>query len=161
ALSRQIVRRYNGRVVKFFGDAVLAEFPSTEMAVRAAVALSEEYRKRSAAPGRAHNLRVGVHLAEVAVGSDGDLYGGGVNAAARIQEAAEAGQVVLSADVWRQLRGRREFRFRSLGERCLKGVGAIHLYAVNVESDATEPPAPSITQSSPPAEKEDIRSVAV
>jgi hypothetical protein len=53
ALSRQIVRRYNGRVVKFFGDAVLAEFPSTELAVRAAAALSEEYRQRSAATGRA------------------------------------------------------------------------------------------------------------
>src|SRR5438046_7504962 len=125
ALSRQIVRRYNGRVVKFFGDAVLAEFPSTEQAVRAAAALSEEYRKRSAATGRVHNLRVGVHLGDVAVGSDGDLYGDGVNAAARIQEAAETGQVVLSQDIWRQLRGRSEFTFQSLGERSLKGVGAM------------------------------------
>jgi adenylate cyclase len=161
ALSRQIVRRYNGRVVKFFGDAVLAEFPSTELAVRAAVALSEEYRERSAATGHVHNLRVGVHLGDVAVGSDGDLYGDDVNAAARIQEAAEAGQVVLSQDVWRQLRGRSEFRFQSLGERTLKGVAAIGLYAVNVESDATEPPASSITKFSPPMEREGIRSVAV
>jgi adenylate cyclase len=163
ALSRQIVRRYNGRVVKFFGDAVLAEFPSTELAVRAAAALSEEYRQRSAATGRAHDLRVGVHLGDVAVGSDGDLYGDGVNAAARIQEAAEAGQVVLSQDVWRQLRGRSEFRFQSLGERSLKGVGAITLYAVNVESEAMQPPASSITKFSPPIEqgKEGIRSVAV
>ena len=161
ALSRQIVRRYNGRVVKFFGDAVLAEFPSTEQAVRAAAALSEEYRKRSAATGRVHNLRVGVHLGDVAVGSDGDLYGDGVNAAARIQEAAETGQVVLSQDIWRQLRGRSEFRFQSLGERSLKGVGPIDLYAVNVESDAKEPSASSITESGPPAEKEGIRSVAV
>ena len=161
ALSRQIVRRYNGRVVKFFGDAVLAEFASTELAVRAAAALSEEYRERSAATGRAHNLRVGVHLGDVAVGSDGDLYGDGVNAAARIQEAAEAGQVVLSQDVWRQLRGRSEFRFQSLGERSLKGVGAISLYAVNVEKEATQSPASGITRLSPPAEKEGIRSVAV
>src|SRR5437773_1467766 len=137
ALSRQIVRRYNGRVVKFFGDAVLAEFPSTEQAVRAAAALSEEYRKRSAATGRVHNLRVGVHLGDVAVGSDGDLYGDGVNAAARIQEAAETGQVVLSQDIWRQLRGRSEFTFQSLGERSLKGVGAMGLYAVEVEKAAS------------------------
>jgi adenylate cyclase len=161
ALSRQIVRRYNGRVVKLFGDAVLAEFPSTEMAVRAAAALSKEYGEQSAATGRAHNLRVGVHLGDVAVGSDGDLYGDGVNAAARIQEAAEAGQVVLSQDVWRQLRGRSEFRFQSLGERSLKGVGAISLYAVNVEKEATQSPASGITRLSPPAEKEGIRSVAV
>src|SRR6266581_1468862 len=161
ALSRQIVRRYNGRVVKFFGDAVLAEFPSTEMAVRAAAALSEEYRKRSAATGRVHNLRVGVHLGDVAVGSDGDLYGDGVNAAARIQEAAETGQVVLSQDIWRQLRGRSEFTFQSLGERSLKGVGAMGLYAVEVEKEAMQPPASGITRFSPPAEKEGIRSVAV
>jgi adenylate cyclase len=161
SLSRQIVRRYNGRVVKFFGDAVLAEFSSTELAVRAAAALSKEYRERSATTGRVHSLRVGVHLGDVAVGSDGDLYGDGVNAATRIQEAAEAGQVVLSQDVWRQLRGRSEFRFQSLGERSLKGVGAIRLYAVNVESDATEAPPSSITKLSPPAEKEGIRSVAV
>src|SRR5262249_13591276 len=161
ALSRQIVRRYNGRVVKFFGDAVLAEFPSTEMAVRAAAALSEEYPEQSATTGRAHDLRVGVHLGDVAVGADGDLYGDGVNAAARIQEAADAGQVVLSQDVWRQLRGRSEFQFHSLGERSLKGVGAIGLYAVNVEGDARESSVSSITTFGPSAEKEGIRSVAV
>jgi adenylate cyclase len=139
---------------------VLAQFPSTELAVRAAAALSEEYREQSAATG-AHSLRVGVHLGDVAVGSDGDLYGDGVNAAARIQEAAEPGQVVLSQDVWRQLRGRREFRFESLGERSLKGVGAIGLYTVNVESDALQPSASGIPKLSPPAEKEGVRSVAV
>src|SRR6266496_4536892 len=161
ALSRQIVRRYTGRVVKFFGDAVLAEFPSTELAVRAAAALSQEHREQSATTGRTHDLRVGVHLGDVAVGSDGDLYGDGVNAAARIQKAAEAGQVVLSQDVWRQLRGRSEFRFQSLGEQSLKGVGAIGLYAVTVESDALQPPPSSIAKLSPPPEKEGIRSVAV
>jgi adenylate cyclase len=100
-------------------------------------------------------------LGDVAVGSDGDLYGDGVNAAARIQEAAEAEQVVLSQDVWRQLRGRSEFRFESLGERSLKGVGAIGLYAVNVETEAMQPPASGITRFNPPTEKEGIRSVAV
>src|SRR4030095_14152079 len=128
ALSRQIVRRYDGRVVKFMGDAVLAEFPSTELAVRAAAALSKQYAKQSAGTGLAHNLRVGVHIADVAVSPDGDLYGDGVNAAARVQEAAEPGQVVLSQDVWRQLRGRAEFQFESLGDRSLKGVGPIGLY---------------------------------
>jgi len=62
SLSRDTVRRYEGRVVKFMGDAVLAEFPSTELAVRAAAALSEQYAKESAATGRAHNLRIGVHV---------------------------------------------------------------------------------------------------
>jgi class 3 adenylate cyclase len=64
SLSRDTVRRYEGRVVKFMGDAVLAEFPSTDLAVRSAAVLSEEYAKESAKTGRAHNLRIGVHVAD-------------------------------------------------------------------------------------------------
>src|SRR5262249_24935926 len=74
-LGRTIVERHEGRIVKFFGDAVLAEFSSTEIAVRAAAALSQQYSQQSAKTGRGHNLRIGVHVGEVAVGVDGDLYG--------------------------------------------------------------------------------------
>jgi adenylate cyclase len=164
SLSRDTVRRYEGRVVKFMGDAVLAEFPSTELAVRAAAALSEEYPKESASTGRAHNLRIGVHVADVAVGSDGDLYGDGVNAAARVQEAAEPGEVVLSEDVWRQLRGRTEFQFESLGNRSLKGVGPIGLYLVALKAPATtcQPPSGGSKTAQPAEEKKGrIRSIAV
>jgi adenylate cyclase len=164
SLSRDTVRHYEGRVVKFMGDAVLAEFPSTELAVRAAAALSEQYAKESAGTGRAHNLRVGVHVADVAVGSDGDLYGDGVNAAARVQEAAEPGQVVLSEDVWRQLRGRTEFHFESLGDRSLKGVGPIGLYLVALKEPATRrQPSSTGSNRAQPAEerKAGIRSIAV
>jgi len=161
ALSRQIVGRHNGRVVKFFGDAVLAEFPSTELAVGAGAALNEQFPKQSAMTGRAHDLRVGVHLGDVAVGADGDLYGDGVNAAARIQESAEPGQVVLSQDVWRQLRTRSEFRFQSLGARALKGVGTIELYAISIVTDPAESRGPGVTETRPSTEQKSIRSVAV
>ena len=76
------------------------------MAVRAAAVLSTEYSEQSIKTGRAHYLRIGVHLGDVAVDTDGDLYGDGVNAAARIQAAVDPGQVVVSDDVWRQIRGR-------------------------------------------------------
>src|SRR5438876_816915 len=164
SMSRDTVRRYEGRIVKFMGDAVLAEFPSTELAVRAAAALSEQYAKESAGTGRAHNLRVGVHVADVAVGSDGDLYGDGVNAAARVQEAAEPGQVVLSEDVWRQLRGRPEFQFESLGDRSFKGVGSIGLYLVALKEPATRrQPSSAGSNAAQLAEerKAGIRSMAV
>src|SRR5436309_5129243 len=133
ALSRETVRRYEGRIVKFVGDAVLAEFPSTALAVQAAAALSRAYLEQSVATGHAHSLTVGVHVGDVAVSSEGDLYGDAVNAAARIQEAAAPGQVVVSQDVWRQLRGRREFNFESLGDRSLKGVGRTGLYVATIE----------------------------
>jgi adenylate cyclase len=133
ALSRSTVQRYEGRVVKFFGDAVLAEFASTEMAVRAATALSRQYAEESARTGRSHYLRIGIHIGDVAVDADGDLYGDGVNAAARIEAIVDPGQVVVSEDVWRQIRGREGFRFERLGSRNLKGVGSIDLYAVALE----------------------------
>jgi adenylate cyclase len=136
-VSRETVPRHNGRIVKFVGDAVLAQFPSTELAVRCAIALRTGYTGQALVGGRTQNLRIGVHLADVAVAADGDLYGDGVNAAARIQEAAEPGQVVVSQDVWRQLRSRRNFSFEHLGERSLKGIGSIDLYVVNVESGST------------------------
>jgi len=163
SLSRDTVRRYQGRVVKFMGDAVLAEFPSTDLAVRSAAVLSEEYAKESASTGRAHNLRIGVHVADVAVGPDGDLYGDGVNAAARVQEAAEPGQVVLSEDVWRQLRGRTEFEFDSLGDRSLKGVGPISLYLVALKEPAIAPQLSRAGSTSAQAAEEEagIRSIAV
>lgn len=161
-LASETVPQFRGRVVKFVGDAVLAQFPSAELAVRAAITLSNGYVQRSDAIGGIEHLRIGVHLADVAVAADGDLYGDGVNTAARIQEAAEPGQVVISQDVWRQLRGRPEFRFEHLGDRPLKGIGPIGLYVATMESGATGVSKPGGTdnlrsQSQRPA----IRSLAV
>ena len=162
-LSRSTVQGYEGRVVKFLGDAVLAEFQSTEMAVRAASVLSKEYREQSGKTGRTHDLRIGVHLGDVAKDADGDLYGDGVNAAARIQAAVDPGQVVVSEDVWRQIRGREGFRFEPLGNRNLRGVGLMDLYNVTLdESPATRSVSSSEERSQRTQQrKEKIRSIAV
>jgi adenylate cyclase len=161
-LSRETVQQYRGRLVKFLGDAVLAEFSSAEQAVRAAIALSTGYREESATAGCVGNLRIGVHLVDVAVGPDGDLYGYGVNVAARIQQAAEPGQVLLSQDIWRQLRSRQDFRYEDLGDQSLKGVGSIRLYAVNAEHESTTPLSAGLANTSQPASaKQTIRSLAV
>jgi len=163
ALSRSTVQRYEGRVVKFLGDAVLAEFPSTEIAVRAAAALGQQYVEESARTGRAHELRIGIHVGDVAVDADGDLYGDCVNAAARIQAAIDPGQVVVSEDVWRQIRGREGFHFESLGCRDLKGVGSLDLHLVTL----TESPTPALISGAgksggrPEQRKDKIRSIAV
>src|SRR5439155_1058181 len=139
-LASETVPQFRGRIVKFVGDAVLAQFPSAELAVRAAITLSNGYVQRSGTIGHIEHLRVGVHLADVAVAADGDLYGDGVNTAARIQEAAAPGQVVVSQDVWRQLRGRRDFCFKPLGDRSLKGVGPTGLYVATVEDSGLRSP---------------------
>jgi adenylate cyclase len=163
ALSRSTVQRYEGRVVKFLGDAVLAEFPSTEMAVRAAAVLSKDYAEQSAKTGRPHDLRIGVHLGDVAVDADGDLYGDGVNAAARIEAAVDPGQVVVSEDVWRQIRGRQGFCFERLGNRDLKGVGLMDLYVVTLDENPVATSVSNAEERSQRSEqrKERIRSIAV
>ena len=161
-LASDTVPQFRGRVVKFVGDAVFAQFPSAELAVRAAITLSNSYIQRSEAIGSTKHLRIGVHLADVAVAADGDLYGDGVNTAARIQEAAEPGQIVISQDVWRQLRGRAEFRFEHLGDRSLKGVGPIGLYVGTIESGDTSVSKPSGTGDLPShTQRPSIRSLAV
>jgi class 3 adenylate cyclase/tetratricopeptide (TPR) repeat protein len=141
ASSREATERYGGRVVKFLGDGALAEFASTEAAVRAAVALRGSFARSAMEAGGAERiLRIGVHVGDVAATEDGDLYGDGVNVASRLQTAADAGQIVVSEDVRRQLRPRREFRFDPLGERSLKGIATPEaVYAVDVEEEAERP----------------------
>jgi TolB-like protein/class 3 adenylate cyclase len=123
AAVRAVVAGDKGRVVKFIGDAALVESTSAEAAVKAA----GELRGLMQA---GETIRTGVHLGDVAVAPDGDLYGDGVNTAQRIQTLAEPGQIVVSVDVWRQLRNRPSYRFEPLGEQSLKGVEALELYLV-------------------------------
>ena len=137
ALSRDTVERRGGRIVKFMGDGALAEFPSTEAAVRAAHALMAGFGDRAREAVGEGTLRIGVHVGDVAAGQDGDLYGDGVNVAARLQAEAEPGQVLVSEDVWRQLRPRREFAFEPLGERSLKGMATrVAVYSASIDPAA-------------------------
>ncbi len=77
-------------------------------------------------------------MGDVLMSPTGDLFGDGVNVASRIQNEAEPGQIIVSQDVWRQLKQRRDFEFESIGERTLKGLGApVWLFAV-AEPKATE-----------------------
>lgn len=115
AVALQHVGQHGGRVVKVMGDAVLAEFATTEAAVLAALSLMEGFVD---AP-----LRIGVHTGEIVSTPDGDVFGDGVNTAARLQREAEPGQVIVSEDVWRQLRTRPAvFAFQRIGTRTPKGI---------------------------------------
>ena len=134
AIVRAVVEPHGGRVVKFLGDGALAEFPSTERAVRSADALRADFARVAEAEGLgAKELRIGVHVGDVASTEDGDLYGDGVNVASRIQAAADPGEVWVSEDVRRQLRQRPELRFASRGAHTLKGLRTpLELHAVGV-----------------------------
>ena len=138
AIVRAVVQTHGGRVVKFLGDGALAEFPSTEQAVRSADALRADFARVAEAEGLgARELRIGVHVGDVATTEDSDLYGDGVNVASRITAAADPGEVWVSEDVRRQLRQRPELRFASRGEHALKGLRTpLELHAVGIGESA-------------------------
>ncbi|HEY7472179.1 MAG TPA: adenylate/guanylate cyclase domain-containing protein, partial [Gemmatimonadota bacterium] len=91
----------------------------------------------------ANELRIGVHVGDVATTDDGDLYGDGVNVASRIQAAADPGEVWVSEDVRRQLRQHPELRFAPRGEHELKGIRtpiALHAVGIGAEAPADREP---------------------
>lgn len=133
AATREVVGRYGGRIVKFLGDGVLAEFPSTGNAIGAAAALDARFARDSPLGARAGpELRIGVHVGDVAITDDGDVFGDGVNVTARLCEEAEPGKILASEDVYRQLKQRSEFVFTPLLERDLQGVGRVGTHEVAV-----------------------------
>ena len=140
AVTRKVVRESGGSLVKFLGDGGLAVFPSADGAVRAGLDVRRGFESRTAAEGTTAKLRVGIHLGEVVTEPDGDVYGDGVNTAARIQDEAEPGQVVVSEDVWRQIRQRSGYRFDALGERVLQGLEEpVRIYAVDGAPESIDP----------------------
>lgn len=138
ATARKIIDAGGGRLVQFIGDAAFAEFTSTERAVRTAVQFHDEFALATEKVKPKPLLRTGIHVGDVLMAANGDLFGDGVNVAARIQNAAEPGQILVSQDVWRQLKQRRDFHFASVGERELKGLGSpVWLFAVVPPEEAT------------------------
>lgn len=117
------IAKHGGRVVKTTGDGVLAEFASVVDAVRCAIAVQEGMTERNTdIPGnRRIEFRMGVNLGDVIV-QDDDVYGDGVNVAARLEALAEPGGICVSGDVYRQCRGKIEFTFADLGQQRLKNI---------------------------------------
>ncbi|MER8427689.1 adenylate/guanylate cyclase domain-containing protein [Mesorhizobium sp. M1403] len=117
------IAEHNGRVVKFMGDGVLAEFASVVEAVRAAAEMQQALAERNEVlpEGQRIEFRVGVNLGDVVIDGD-DIHGDGVNVAARLEGLAEAGGVCVSAAVYDQVRDRIELPFEDLGEQRVKNI---------------------------------------
>ena len=111
-----------GRIVKFLGDGAFAVFDSTNRALESAIALREAFDGLEIVRSHDCSLSVGVHVGEVVAAEDGDVYGDGVNVAARIEGVAAAGQIVVSEEVYRLIRNRSKYDPQSIGQHSLKGV---------------------------------------
>jgi adenylate cyclase len=123
AAMATLTERHDGRIVNTWGDAVIAEFPSVVEAVQCAIETQQEisgYNNDLPEPQRMM-FRIGIHLGDVMVDDD-DVYGDGVNIAARLQELAEPGGILISGPVYDQVHNKLSIGFDCLGQRHLKNV---------------------------------------
>jgi class 3 adenylate cyclase len=142
-MSRAVITNHAGRVVKFLGDGMLAEFVSLDSAVAASQGLQAAFTAMDESKEADVALRVGVHLGDVVFSEDGDVYGSGVNVASRIESHAPLSGIVVSDSAYRHLRNRKAYKFSSIGEHELKGVpDPMELYVVLLQDQ--QPAAPAV-----------------
>ena len=117
------IAKYGGRIVKTTGDGLLLEFPSVVAAVECVVTVQEGMAARNAdiKDDEAIRFRIGLHLDDVIVEGD-DIFGYGVNIAARLQEIGEAGGVTISSNAHDSVYGRIEAGFVDDGDKELKNI---------------------------------------
>ena len=139
---RGLIERHDGRVVNTWGDAVIAEFASPVEAVRASVEVQHELANRNngVPEDRAMRFRIGVNLGDVMV-EGSDLYGDGVNIAARLQALAEPGGVVVSGTIHDLVRKQFSVGFEFVGDQAVKNIDEpVPSYRVVLDGDATPVP---------------------
>jgi class 3 adenylate cyclase len=109
------ITEYRGRIVKTTGDGLLVEFASVVDAVRCAVEVQREIVSRNAAvpAGRRIEFRMGVNVGDIII-EDGDIFGDGVNIAARLEALAEPGGICISAAAHEQVRDKLDFSFEDM-----------------------------------------------
>ncbi len=152
AIMAGLIARNRGRIVSTAGDGVLAEFPSSVMAVQTAVEIQRELSERNQKldPERQMWFRIGINLGDVIVEHD-DIFGDDVNIAARLQSMAEPGGILISGTVFEQVKNKLGLSFNFLGPQRLKNIDAeVPVYsavmrsatAPNFEAKDIQPAAP-------------------
>ena len=127
------VAEYGGRIVKTTGDGTLIEFPSAVHAVQHAIDVQRGMAGRNAGLPEEHQirLRVGINVGDIIVDGD-DIYGDGVNVAARIEGLAKPGQTYVSSSVYEQVRRKLALDFEDMGEQAVKNIAEpVHVYRVD------------------------------
>src|SRR5262249_29290198 len=124
------IAAFRGRIVKTTGDGMLVEFPSAVDAVTCAMAIQSNMDERNATAAQKITFRIGINVGDIIIDGD-DIFGDGVNVAARVENECEPGGVYLADDAFRQVQGKTPFAFDDMGERSLKNIDrAVRIYAV-------------------------------
>jgi TolB-like protein/class 3 adenylate cyclase len=135
------IREHHGRIVKNTGDGLLAEFPSIVDALRCAAEVQRAMIDREAAipEDRRIRFRIGINLGDIIV-EDADIFGDGVNIAARLEALAEPGGICISRTVRDHVRDKLAYPFEELGELSVKNIARpVRVYALRPEGIADLP----------------------
>jgi adenylate cyclase len=133
-----LIQQHGGRVVDTAGDNLMAEFSSIINAVKCAVEIQKEMRKRNAVlpENRRMLFRVGVNLGDIVEEND-RIYGDGVNIAARLEGLAEAGGICISRTAFNHVKNKLELGYEYLGEHSVKNISEpVHVYRVLMEPES-------------------------
>ena len=144
-----LIQQHWGRIVGTAGDSVLAEFVSVVDAVRCAVEIQQQLKARNAdlPAHRRMEFRIGINLGDVMV--DGDqIYGDGVNIAARLQALADAGGICIAGSVYDQIKNKLVLTYEDLGEQQVKNIAeAVRVWRIRLEeseSPKSQVPSPKL-----------------
>jgi TolB-like protein/class 3 adenylate cyclase len=165
ALRREVVdpaiAEHNGRIVKTTGDGMLVEFASAVDAVNCAVAVQGKMAERDGDSAQKITFRIGINVGDIIIDGD-DIFGDGVNVAARVENECEPGGVYLSGSAFEQVRGKTTFSFDDLGDRALKNIErSVRLYVARNTTQPLAREVASFAQGKKPLSLPDKPSIAV
>jgi adenylate cyclase len=146
------IAAHSGRIVKLMGDGALVEFASVVDAVTCAIEIQRQVPQKDAGGSTRIRFRMGIHIGDIIVERE-DIYGDGVNIAARLEGIADAGGISISEDAWRQVQGKVAANFVDTGEQSLKNIPRpVRVYRVEVDGErATEPAVSPLPPSDRPS----------
>jgi adenylate cyclase len=139
-----LVAEHHGRIVKVMGDGALCEFASVVEAVHCAVLIQQgvDEREQDVSEGERIRLRIGINIGDVIV-EEGDIYGAGVNVAARLEQICDPGGVLVSGTAFDQLYGRSDLSLDFLGEQQVKNIDrAVRIYRASLAGAPSASPRP-------------------
>jgi class 3 adenylate cyclase len=140
SLVDELIARHRGRIANTAGDSVLAEFASVLDAVRSAIEIQEALQRANEGEpeGRRMRFRIGVNVGDVMV-KEGDIFGDGVNIAARLEGLVKGGEICVSRGVRDHLRHRGGMVFEDLGEQLVKNIThPIRAFRLRIGEDTSE-----------------------
>jgi len=155
------IATHHGRIVKTTGDGMLVEFASAVDAVTCAMTVQGKMAARNSDAAQKITFRIGINIGDIIIDGD-DIFGDGVNVAARIENECEPGEVYLSGSAFEQVRGKTGFAFDDLGEKPLKNIDRpVRLYAVQPAATSPAAAAKPSAETGKPLPLPDKPSIAV